>query len=214
MPLSMEHRKAVTREMHRAYRRASKKEKGAILDHFPMIVRLDLGTLELDVSDLSASQADARLHELVRERERTAFAQMCAQVEAACLSTRSCECGGDLRIKDRGRRTVSTLGGDVEVDVRRLRCPGCGAQLRLLDVCLAPGRRHTLPVIEAGRYLATDVSYAKSSVTLEKLTGARISHGQLQRLAEAEGPRIDAGLHALTDDLYGLFDRLSGICRF
>lgn len=34
MPLSMEHRKAVTREMHRAYRKASKKEKGAILDHF------------------------------------------------------------------------------------------------------------------------------------------------------------------------------------
>lgn len=169
-----------------------------------MIVRLDLGTLELDVSDLSASQADARLHELVRERERTAFAQMCEQVEAAGLADRSCECEGEFRIKDRRSRTVSTLGGEVEVDVRRLRCPGCGAQLRPLDAFLAPGRRHTLPVIEAGLYLATDVSYAKSSVALEKLTGARISHGQLQRLAEAEGSRIDTDLHALADDLYGL----------
>lgn len=35
-------------------------------------------------------------------------------------------------------------------------------------------------------------------------SGARISHGQLQRLAEAEGPRIDAELHAAAEDLYGL----------
>ncbi len=169
-----------------------------------MIVRLDLGSLELDVSDLSASQADARLHELVRERERTAFAQMCAQVDAAGLADRSCACGGELRIKDRRRRTVSTSGGEVVVTVRRLRCPECGSQVRPLDAFLPPGHRHTLPVIEAGLYLATDVSYAKSSATLEKLTGARISHGQLQRLAEAEGSRIDTGLHALADDLYGL----------
>lgn len=175
-------------------------EKGAV----PMIVRIDLGVVEIDLADLSASQADARLHGLVRERERLAFAEMCAQVEAAGLSDRSCACGGELRIKDRRRRTISASGGEVEVTVRRLRCPECGVQVRPLDAFLAPGRRHTLPVIEAGLYLATDVSYAKSSVTLEKLTGAKISHGQLQRLAEAEGLRIDTALHALADDLYGL----------
>ncbi len=169
-----------------------------------MIVRIDLGVLELDVSGLSASQADARLHELVRERERTAFVQMCAQVEAAGLSTRSCACGGAYRIKDARRRTVSTLGGEVEVRVRRLRCPECGAQHRPLDTFLPPGVRHTLPVVEAGLYLATDVSYVKSSSALEKLCGASISHGQLQRLAEAEGRRIDAELHAAAGDLYGL----------
>ena len=169
-----------------------------------MIVRIDLGVVEIDLADLSASQADARLHGLVRERERLAFAEMCAQVEAAGLSDRSCACGGELRIKDRRRRTISASGGEVEVTVRRLRCPECGVQVRPLDAFLAPGRRHTLPVIEAGLYLATDVSYAKSSVTLEKLTGAKISHGQLQRLAEAEGLRIDTALHALADDLYGL----------
>jgi len=169
-----------------------------------MIVRIDLGVLEFDVSDLTASQADARLHELVRERERTAFVEMCAQFEASGLSERSCECGGELKVKDRRRRTVSTLGGQVEVSVRRLRCPDCGAQVRPLDVFLAPGRRHTLPVIEAGLYLATDISYAKSAGALAKLTGARISHGQLQRFAEAEGPRIDAELHRAADDLYGL----------
>jgi hypothetical protein len=169
-----------------------------------MIVRIDLGVLELDLSDLSASQADARLHGLVRERERGAFAEMCAQVESFRMSERSCGCGGELKVKDRRRRTVSTLGGEVEVHVRRLRCPDCGAQHRPLDAFLSPGRRHTLPVIEAGLYLATDISYAKSSTTLEKLTGARISHGQLQRLAEAEGLRIDSELHAAADDLYGL----------
>lgn len=169
-----------------------------------MIVRIDLGVLEIDLTGLSASQADVRLHELVREREREAFASMCAQKEAAGLAGRECACGGDLKIKDRRRRTVSTLGGEVEVLVRRLRCPDCGAQSRPLDDFLPPGTRHTLPVVGAGLYLATDLSYAKSSAALDKLTGARISHGQLQRLAEAEGPRIDAELHAAAEDLYGL----------
>lgn len=169
-----------------------------------MIVRIDLGVVEIDLTDLSASQADARLHALVRERQRVAFADMCAQVEAAGLDDRTCACGDEFRIKDRRMRTVSTSGGEVEVWVRRLRCPECGAQLRPLDGFLAPGTRHTLPVIEAGLYLATDISYAKSTVALEKLMGARISHGQLQRLAEAEGRRIDTELHALADDLYGL----------
>ncbi len=124
---------------------------------------------------------------------------MCAQVETTGLADRSCAWGDEFRIKDRRRRTVSTSGGEVEVAVRRLRCQECGAQVRPLDAFLAPGRRHTLPVIEAGLYLAADASYAKSSVTLEKLTGARISQGQLQRLAEAEGLRIDTELHALAD---------------
>lgn len=169
-----------------------------------MIARIDLGVLEIDLTDLSASQADARLHELVRERERVAFADMCAQKESGGLKERSCACGGEYRIKDDRSRTVSTLGGEVEVRVRRLRCPDCGAQYRPLDGFLAPGTRHTLPVIEAGLYLATDLSYQKSSAALDRLTGARISHGQLQRLAEAEGLRIDAELHAAADDLYGL----------
>jgi len=55
-----------------------------------MIIRIDLGVLELDVSGLSASQADARLHELVREKECAAFAGMCAQVEAQGMADRSC----------------------------------------------------------------------------------------------------------------------------
>jgi hypothetical protein len=169
-----------------------------------MIVRIDLGVLELDVSGLTASQADARLHGLVRAKERAAFAEMCAQVEAAGMAVRSCTCGGEFKIKDRRTRTVSTLGGETGISVRRLRCPECGAQTRPLDGFLEPGRRHTLPVVEAGLYLATDLSYSKSAAALEKIAGARVSHSQLQRLAEAEGPRIDAGLHRAAEDLYGL----------
>lgn len=169
-----------------------------------MIALIDLGVIEIDLTGMSANQADAHLHELVRERERAGFVSMCDQLEAAGLKKRSCSCGGDFKIKDRRMRTVSTLGGETTVCVRRLRCPACGAQYRPLDGFLAPGTRHTLPVIEAGLYLATEVSYTKSASALCKLKGARISHAQLQRLAEAEGPRIDAKLHAAADDLYGL----------
>ena len=169
-----------------------------------MIARIDLGVLEIDLTGLSGSQADAHLHEIIKERERAAFASLCAQREAIDLADRHCACGGQYTIKDRRVRTISTLGGEVEVVVRRLRCPDCGAQYRPLDGFLAPGTRHTLPVIERGLYLATDLSYAKSSAALDRLCGAKISHGQLQRLAEAEGSRIDASLHAAADDLYGL----------
>jgi hypothetical protein len=73
-----------------------------------------------------------------------------------------------------------------------------------LDLFLPPGRRHTLAVVEAGLYLATELSYAKASAAAEKLLGVRISHGQLQRLAKDEGPLVDAGLHAAAEDLFGL----------
>lgn len=169
-----------------------------------MIVRIDLGWLEIDLQGKSVSQADAEIHTLIRERERAAFTSMCAQVEQREISERSCSCGGTHTIKDSRLRTISTLGGEAVVRVRRLRCPQCGHQSRPLDAFLPPGRRHTLAVIEAGLFLATELSYAKTSTTLERLTGARISHGQLQRLAVAEGPLVGTELHQATDDLYGL----------
>ncbi|MBU1228298.1 MAG: UPF0236 family protein [Actinobacteria bacterium] len=169
-----------------------------------MIVRIELGMLELDLSGMSVSQADVLLHEAIRERERGAFAEMCSLVEATGLADRTCACGGELKVKDRRSRTISTLGGETAVPVRRLRCGECGAQHRPLDPFLPPGRRHTLAVVEAGLYLATDLSYAKASAGLDKLTGAKISHGQLQRLAKTEGDRVDVELHAAADDLYGL----------
>jgi len=169
-----------------------------------MIVRIDLGVLEIDVSDLTVSQADMSLHKAMRERQRAAFSEMCAQVEAARLAERACACGGRLKIKDMRARTVSTLGGETTVKARRLRCPDCGSQRRPLDAFLPPGRRHTLAVVEAGLYLATDLSYAKASATLEKLVGAKISHGQLQRLAKVEGALVDVDLHGAASDLYGL----------
>lgn len=49
--------------------------------------------------------------------------------------------------------------------------------------------------MEAGLYLATDLSCRKASVALEKLAGAKISHGQLQRLAKAEGLLVGTELY-------------------
>jgi hypothetical protein len=169
-----------------------------------MIVRIDLGTLEIDLSGLTVSQADVALHEAMRERERAAFSQVCAHVETDLLARRACPCGAELRIKDVRTRTVSTLGGETDVRIRRLRCPVCGHQTRPLDAFPPPGRRHTLAVVEAGLFLATELSYAKASSTLERLVGAKISHGQLQRLATAEGELVDGDLHAAAADLYGL----------
>jgi hypothetical protein len=169
-----------------------------------MIVRIDLGWLEINLTGKTISQADSEIHGLIRVRERAAFASMCAQVEQTALAERSCACGGTLAIKDGRPRTVSTLGGEVGIRVRRLRCPACGHQVRPLDRLLPPGRRHTLAVVEAGLFLATELSYAKASSALERLTGAKISHGQLQRLASAEGPLVGAALHQAAGDLYGL----------
>jgi len=169
-----------------------------------MIVRIDLGVLEIDLSGKTVDQIDAELDVAMREHQRCAFGTLCERQEAAGLAERACECGGEMTVKDSRVRTVSTLGGEVSVRVRRLRCPSCGAQRRPLDHFLPPGRRHTLAVVEAGLHLATDISYANSSATLSKLTGAQISHGQLQRLAKTEGALVDAELHAATEDLYGL----------
>jgi hypothetical protein len=169
-----------------------------------MIVRIELGSIELDLTGMTVSQADGELHARVRERERVGFASMCVQVEAEAMLDRSCSCGGVLAVKDARTRTVSTLGGETRVRVRRLRCPDCGCQSRPLDLFLPPGRRHTLAVVEAGLFLATDLSYAKSSSALDRLTEVKISHGQLQRLARAEGPLIGTDLHRATEDLFGL----------
>lgn len=46
-----------------------------------MIVRIDLGWLEVDLSDKNVSQADTAIHSMIHERERAAFISMCAQVE-------------------------------------------------------------------------------------------------------------------------------------
>ena len=169
-----------------------------------MIVSVDLGSLELDLSGLSVSQADRLIDARMRELHREVFAQTCAQVEAAGLTRRTCGCGGRFTVKDVRTRTVSTLGGETTVKVRRLRCLECGSQHRPLDSFLPPGRRHTLAVVEAGLFLATEVSYAKASFALEKLVGAKISHGQLQRLAKEEGPLVGRELHVAAADLFGL----------
>ncbi len=169
-----------------------------------MIVRIDLGVLEIDLSGTTVDQIDAELNVAMREHQRFAFETVCERNEAVGLAERACECGGEMTVKDSRVRTVSTLGGEASVRIRRLRCTLCGAQRRPLDPFLPPGRRHTLAVVEAGLHLATDMSYVKSSATLSKLAGAQISHGQLQRPAKAEGALVDAELHAATEDLYGL----------
>jgi len=169
-----------------------------------MIARIELGAVEIDLSGKSVSQLDAELNTVLRERQRAVFAQICEQVEAQGMAERSCACGSSLLVKDARWRTVSTLGGEARVRVRRMRCPSCGHQHRPLDGFLPPGRRHTLAVVEAGLYLASELSYAKASNALERLVGAKISHGQLQRLATAEGALVDTDLHAAACDLYEL----------
>ncbi len=72
-----------------------------------MIVRIDPGWLEIDLSDKNVSQADTAIHSMIRERERAAFTSMCAQVEQQGISQRSCSCGGIHTIKDSRLRKVA-----------------------------------------------------------------------------------------------------------
>ena len=167
-----------------------------------MIVRIELEALEIEVDGRSAAQLDRDIERAMRERHRQAF--------KACMSglqtgeQPACACGGTMRSNGMVPHTVETLAGSVIVARRRLRCPSCGLEVQPLDAALPRGLKHTAAVVERGLYLAVEVSYAKASSMMERFFGVSISHGQLHRLALAEGGHVGAGLAKATDDLFGL----------
>lgn len=72
---------------------------------------------------------------------------------------------------------------------------------------LDAGERYSLGIAEAALWLATDVSYAKSSATMNQLLDTGISHGQIHRLAQREGTLVANAWEALRQRVFGDGDR-------
>ncbi|MHB8719554.1 MAG: hypothetical protein ACYDAC_11795 [Candidatus Dormibacteria bacterium] len=60
---------------------------------------------------------------------------------------------------------------------------------------------------EAALWLATDVSYAKSSATMHQLLDLGISHGQIHRLAQRVGQLVADAWESLRQRVFGEGDR-------
>jgi hypothetical protein len=173
-----------------------------------MIVRIELGVLEVELSDRpTAAEIDLALERPLAVKAREAFVAACAQAERELSVDRCCPvCRGRLRVRDTDRRRLVSLAGAVEVPVRRFECEACGERLSPMAELL-PRTRHTLPVIERALLLATEVGYAKSSHLLRRLAGIPVSHEQIRRLAIAESARVDDSLERETAALFS-----QGIC--
>ncbi len=167
-----------------------------------MIVRVDLGVVEFDLSEPTTALLDRGLEGAVREAHRAAAVEVHAMLETELVGARECpECGAGLSVVKTSRRKIGLLCGPVVVPVRTFGC-ACGFSSRPLARALPKGR-HSLAVLERGLYLATMIGYQRSAETLSHLTAAEISHGTLQRMAKAEAPRIDARIKETTRELYG-----------
>ena len=170
-----------------------------------MVVTIDLGVIELDLQDLSVHSLDLRLEEVMRKKRREAFLAAAVKAEGLAIADRACpDCDTAMKVHDKRSAPVQTLGGQIRLARRRLRCPCCGIDRYPLDAFAPRDVRHTLAVVERALYLATELSYAKASEMMRRFFGAEISHGQLQRLAKKEGALAGADLELATHGLFEL----------
>ncbi len=170
-----------------------------------MIIEIELGVLRLEVDDLSIAALDATLDGAMRQKQREAFVSCLEKQDVLDKATRACpDCGAQMVSLGFIQRKLGMLAGSVVLSRRRLKCPDCGAKRYPLDELIGVCGKHTLSVIERALYLATELSYHKASLTLKKLTGADISHGQIQAMAKKEGALVGLELKKAADDLFGL----------
>lgn len=168
-----------------------------------IVVEIDLGVVRFELGEGSACELDIELDELLRAKHKELFVAAAEKLDVASETDLVCTgCGGRMRGLGKVARRIGTLTGPVTVKRRRLRCQECGTENYPLDGTLGLEGRHTLPAVERALYLATDVSYAKASRTLFKLTGAKISHGQIQALAKREGVLVGRKLDEMTAELF------------
>lgn len=168
-----------------------------------MIVRLELGSVELVFDDVPTSaQLDLALERESRRARREAFTRAVGELERTLLEDRRCPvCAGSLVVHDVDHRRVEMLAGTASVPLRRLRCRHCGHRSAPLADMLPRGK-HTLPVSERALRLATEVGYAKSADLLRHLLGVRMSPEQIRRVAIAESERVDDSLERETAELF------------
>ena len=119
------------------------------------------------------------------------------------------QCHGAQRQRGMERRQVTGLFGTVVIARPRLECVPCATTGYPVDqrLGLDAGERYSLGVAEAALWLATDVSYAKSSATVDQLLDIGISHGQIHRLAQREGQLVADAWEGLRQRVFGDGDR-------
>jgi hypothetical protein len=118
-------------------------------------------------------------------------------------------CQGERRQRGTERRRVTGLFGTVEIARPRVECVPCATSSYPADqrLGLEAGERYSLGVAEAALWLATDVSYAKSSATVGQVLDIGISHGQIHRLAQREGQLVADAWAGLRQRVFGDGDR-------
>lgn len=169
-----------------------------------MIIEIELGVLTLDLEEFSLPEMEIKLDEAMRAKQRQAFVDCLRKKDVLNEGTRTCPaCGEKMKSHGFVVRRLGTLVGSVQIPRRRLKCPTCGLDRYVLDELIGKGK-HTMPTIEKALYLATEISYHKTSIALKKLCGSEISHGQIQAIAKKEGAFVGQELKKAANDLFGL----------
>ncbi len=103
-------------------------------------------------------------------------------------------CGATTKANGEALRRLVTLAGEVEIRRRRYRCRSCASETVPLDEALGLEQRfqHSLGVRERALWLATELSYARTSETLaEPAPPRRLPYPQLHAWVAEEGARIE-----------------------
>lgn len=172
-----------------------------------MIVKINLPVLKFDLDELTIDKLDLKLEEEIRKMKKQALKEY-LQREDEKLTKKGIVCGHcktKMRNKGKEQLKISMLAGNVFIKRRRYCCLSCKKKRYPLDEHFSLGStKHTLAATEAALYLATELSYEKASIALEKLTGVNISHGQIQALAKKEGALAQEELEKVATDLFEL----------
>lgn len=171
-----------------------------------MIVKINLGTIKFDLEESTIDKLDKKLNDQMRKCRQKVFKEL-LEKQDKLLSKKTIKCPcctKKMRMHGLRLLKIETIGGTLKFKRKRFRCFACGAERYPLDEHWQTGNKHTLETIEKALYLATEVSYGKATKALNKLTGAKISHGKLQTIAKKEGALAQKELEDISSDLFGL----------
>jgi hypothetical protein len=147
-------------------------------------------TVEIGPVD-GIDQVEEQVLQAGREAMRRALGQAVRCLEESHLACARCASCGSQRMRSHGTvpRVVLTRFGRVELGVRRVRCRGCGKQVRPASPCLAPlGAANVTPQLAAACALAgASWAYATAARVLHTLSGAQVSAEEVRRLTIAAG---------------------------
>jgi hypothetical protein len=165
--------------------------------------------LNVDFTGKTFAEVEAGVMSELRQRVGPALQAELSAVVADVGRPPCPRCQGARRQRGIERRRVTGLFGTLELIRPRVECVPCATSSHPADqrLGLETGERYSLGVAEAALWLATDVSYAKSSATVDQLLDIGISHGQIHRLAQREGQLVADTWEGLRQRVFSDGDR-------